>query len=77
MKKGMWSGGKHSPGVMCKQGPFGEWCFSCKRLLSSAPEMLQMLRAAVVSLLDDESYQKHKELIHSIDKVVKKAEGKQ
>jgi hypothetical protein len=45
------------------------------RLISAAPDMYQALRAARISMFDDEDYQKFKPVILTIDKALAKAEG--
>ena len=32
---------KHMPGIWCRQGPWGQWCFKCKYLLDAAPDLLE------------------------------------
>jgi hypothetical protein len=54
-------------------------CYSVKsnaHLIAAAPTMLQALKAARISMLDDEDYQKFKPVIATIDNALAKAEGK-
>jgi len=46
------------------------------RLISAAPDLLSACRAALVSLINDEDYQKHKPLIQALENAIQKAEGR-
>jgi hypothetical protein len=67
--------------VLKPNNDFDHWEVSPEKianahLIAAAPDMYQALKAARISMLGDEDYQKFKPVLETIDKALAKAEGK-
>lgn len=61
----------------------GEWGDNCPesqanaRLIAAAPELLQACKAALVTMADDDLYERCRETFKTVESAIAKAEGKE